>query len=160
MENVGNNPNYVSYKKGWKLKILFKIYSGLLKWDSEEREEIEELIQFQNIVLGYKIIIMYFPVMVLYFRKIQIFQTNCTSHMNLRTSTMMSWVALLVHWPRDMCNDHDLLYDYNHECGKVCNVCSADPPRIKSGTKYCKDCNRICLSEECWRNHKLLKVRN
>jgi hypothetical protein len=60
---------------------------------------------------------------------------------------------------RFMCNGCDALYDMTHKCDKVCSLCSATPPCTEEQGKYCDTCNRVFLSEKCFRNHVSLKVK-
>jgi hypothetical protein len=57
------------------------------------------------------------------------------------------------------CNAFDMLYDHTHKCNKVCSLCTATPPCSKDESKYCATCNRWFLSEKCFQNHLILKLK-
>ena len=50
-------------------------------------------------------------------------------------------------------------YTTIHKCDKVCSLCTATPPCTKDQSKYCCTCNRWFLSEKCFQNHLILKVK-
>jgi len=45
------------------------------------------------------------------------------------------------------------------KCDKVCSLCTATPPCTKDQSKYCGTCNRWFLSEKCFQNLLILKVK-
>jgi hypothetical protein len=60
---------------------------------------------------------------------------------------------------RYICNACDTLYDHTHKCDKVCSLCTATPPCSRDESKYCCTCNRCFLTEKCFQNHLILKVK-
>ena len=58
-----------------------------------------------------------------------------------------------------MCNACDTLYDNTHKSDKACSLFTATPPYTKDQNKYCGTCNRWFLSEKCFQNHLVLKVK-
>ena len=52
-----------------------------------------------------------------------------------------------------------MLYDKTHKCDKLCSLCTATPPCAKDKSKYCGTWNRWFLSEKCFQNHIILKVK-
>ena len=56
-----------------------------------------------------------------------------------------------------ICNGCDT-YDHAHKCDKICSLCTATPPCTKYQSKYCT-CNRWFLSEKCFQNHLIHKVK-
>jgi len=60
---------------------------------------------------------------------------------------------------RYICDGCDTLYDKTHKCDKVCSLCTVTPPCTKDQAKYCCTCNRWFLSEKCFQNHLILKVK-
>ena len=58
-----------------------------------------------------------------------------------------------------ICNSCDTLYDSTHKCDKICSLCTATPPCTKDQSKYSCTCNRWFLSEKCFQNHLILKVK-
>ena len=53
----------------------------------------------------------------------------------------------------------DTLYDFTHKCDKACFLCTTTPPCTKDETMYCGACKRWYLSEKCFQNHLVLKVK-
>jgi len=70
--------------------------------------------------------------------------------MSLRTSRLL--------WPRSIYVTRDRLYDLTHSV-KACSLRTATPPCTKDRSKQCDTCNRMFLSEKCFRNHFTLKVK-
>jgi len=60
---------------------------------------------------------------------------------------------------RYICNGCDTLYDKKYKCDKVCSLCAATQPWAKDQSKYCGTCNRWFLSEKCFQNYLILKVK-
>lgn len=61
------------------------------------------------------------------------------------------------HGQRFYCLDCDKAYSHekNHSCESRCSVCySSDCHKVND--IHCKDCNRVCQSEECFNSHKSL----
>jgi len=58
-----------------------------------------------------------------------------------------------------ICNACDALYDFTHKCVKTCSLCTIAPPCTKVKTKYCGTCNSWFLSEKCFQNHLVLRVK-
>jgi len=58
-----------------------------------------------------------------------------------------------------ICNACDTLYDFTHKCDIVCSLCTATPPCTKDKSNYCGTCSRYFLSEKCFQNHLILKVK-
>jgi len=57
-----------------------------------------------------------------------------------------------------ICNGCDTLYDHTHKRDKVCSLCNATPPCTNNQSKSCT-CNRCFLSERCFQNPFILKVK-
>ena len=60
---------------------------------------------------------------------------------------------------RYICNACDTLYDFTHKCDKACSLCTTTPPCTKDETKCCGTCNRWFLSDKCFQNHLVPKVK-
>jgi len=58
-----------------------------------------------------------------------------------------------------ICNGCDTLYDHTHKCDKVCSLRTATPPCTKDQSNYCCTRNICFLSEKCFQNHLILKVK-
>jgi hypothetical protein len=58
-----------------------------------------------------------------------------------------------------ICNACDALYDFRHKCDKTCSLCTIAPPCTKDKTNYCATCNRWILSEKCFQNHLIFRVK-
>ena len=56
-------------------------------------------------------------------------------------------------------NGCDTLYDFTHNCGNVCSLCTATSPCTKDQAKYCSICNRRLHIDKCFQNHLTLKVK-
>jgi len=46
-----------------------------------------------------------------------------------------------------------------HIFDKACSLNTTTPPYTKDQTKYCSKCNKRFLSENCFQNHLMLKVK-
>ena len=58
-----------------------------------------------------------------------------------------------------ICNACDTFYDSTHKRDRVCSICTAKPPCTKDGSMYCATCNKWFLSEKCFQNHLIHKVK-
>jgi hypothetical protein len=58
-----------------------------------------------------------------------------------------------------ICNACNALYDFTHKCVKTCSLCTNAPPCTKDKTKYCATCNKWFLSETCFQNHLVHRVK-
>jgi hypothetical protein len=156
MAKVNNDPNYVSCTEGRKLKKPAQdlLLASGVQLDNEGG--IEELAQIQNFLPGYKIIVYdgLSPNRVMFSRN-----TDFPNKLNLLHDSENKNYDIITNITgamakRHTCNGCDMLCDYTHKCDKVCLLCSTVPPCSKSGTKYCKHCNKIFLKEECYWNRE------
>ena len=121
----------------------------------------EELQQFQQYLSDYKIIVFdgLYPDRVMFSgnsisaKKLYLLYNRDSGHYNVITN-LKGAIA-----KRYICNVCDTLYDYAHKCDNVCSLCTATPPCTKDQSKYCCTCNRWFLSEKCFQNHLILKVK-
>jgi len=161
MARVIGDPKYKSYSNGRGLK---KPVEGLLKAscvDLCNGAGFEELRQYQGKISDYKIIVFddLNPHRVMFSgnlssaKKLHLLYDRNNEHYNVITSLKGDMSKLYI------CSGCGTLNEFMHKCDKVCSLCTATPPCTKDRTKHCSTCNRRFLSEKCFQNHLILKVK-
>jgi hypothetical protein len=142
------------------LKNLWKFLksSGV---DLSNRGSLQEHAQFQEYLSEYKIVVFsgLSPDKIIFIgnfvssKKLFLLYNADTKHYNVITIIMAAMAK------KYLCNACDALYDFKHKCDKTCSLCTNAPPCTKDKTKYCSTCSRWFLSEKCFQNHLVLRVK-
>jgi hypothetical protein len=161
MARVNGDPKYKSYKDG---KALQKPIEDLLEAfgvDLSNGGVLEELQQFQPYLSYYKIIVFdglktdrdIFSGNSVSTKKLYLLYDSEAGHYNAINNIKAAMAKKV------MCEACDTLYDFTHKCDKTCSRCTATQPCVKDRSKYCDTCNRWFLSEKCFQNHSVLKMK-
>ena len=161
MAKVNGDSKFKSYRNGYGLKEPVEELLNASGVDLSNGGGFKELQQFQEYLSDYKIIVfdglnpdrVMFSGNSLSAKKLYLLYDRDNDHYNVITNLKGAMAK------RYICNGCDTLYDYTHKCDKVCSLCTATPPCTKDQAKYCATCNRWFLSEKCFQNHLILKVK-
>jgi hypothetical protein len=156
-----NDPKYKFYRNSRCLEKPVEDHLKSSVVDLSNGGGLEELQQFQQYFSNYKIIDfdglhpdrVMFSGNFLSDKKLYLLYDQDSKHYHAITNLKDAMAK------RYICNGCDTLYDYTHKCDKVCSLCTTTPPCTKDHTKYCGTCNRYLLSEKCFQNHLILKVK-
>jgi len=158
MAKVNGDSKYESYRDGYGLNKPVEEHLNASGVDLSNGGIFKELQQFQEYLSDYKIMVFDG----LYSDRVM-FSGNSLSakksyllydHYNVITNLKGAMAK------KYLCNGCDTLYDKTHKCNNVCSLCTATPPCTKDQSKYCCTCNRWFLSEKCFQNHLILKVKD
>jgi hypothetical protein len=161
MARVNNDPKYVSYRHGRCLNEPVQDILNASGVDLSNGGGFRELEQFQQYLSNYKIFVFdgLHPDRVMFSgnsistKKLYLLYDHDNGHYNVITNLKGAMAK------KNICNACDTLYDYTHKCDKVCSLYTATPPCSKDESKYCATCNIWFLSEKCFQNHLILKVK-
>jgi len=160
MARGNNDSKYVSYGHGWCLEEPVEELLNSSGVDLSNDGGFKELQQLQQYLADYKIIGFdgFYPDRVkfsansLSAKQLYLLYDRDSGHYNVITNLKGAMTK------RYICNGCDTLYEHTHKYDKVCSLCTATPPCTKDQIKYCT-CNRWFLSETCFQNHLILKVK-
>ena len=121
---------------------------------------LKELKEFQEYLSDYKIVFDdFYPDRVMFSgsslsaKKLYLLYDRDFGHYNVITNLKGAMAKKLI------CNGCDTLYDKTHKCENVCSLCTATPPCTKGQSNYCGTCIRLFLSQKCFQNYLILKVK-
>jgi hypothetical protein len=160
---VDNDPNYNSYRRGYKIHAEVDRLLEATGVDLSRGGEVPELESFQQYFHDRYKIVVYTGL-----RSDSIIyegQVDAPKTFNLLLDEEKHHVinnlsgAFAKGYVCEACNK-SCRTDVTHICDQICSDCHQSPPCIVSDTRVpCKDCNRHFRSQKCFENHKQQKKK-
>jgi hypothetical protein len=155
---VDNDSNYVSYRKGRYIRPVVQYVLESIGIDLCDGVGIPELVKFQKLFLGYKIIVyqglacedIMFEGQVDSPKRINLLYDNVERQYHVITNITGAMEKTYVF---KACNKASAS-DVTHICDRTCSDCMARPPCAFYAFRVpCTECNRHCRSRAFFDNH-------
>ena len=151
---ITQSTNNIAMVEVW--KNLLKISRRLPVWIYPMAEVLKNLNSFRSTFRTTKLLFDYTQIgkWKFTFRK-----TNYICYMMWTLGAIMWFWILKPQRPIGTFVTRVTLYDNTKKCDKACSLCTCTPSCTKDQTMYCGTCNRWFLSEKCFQNHLVLKLK-
>jgi len=158
---VNGDRKYALYRQGKCTKKPVEVPLKASGVDLSNGGSFKEHKQFQEYLSDYKIVVinglntdrLMFSGNSLSGRKFYFLYNADTKHYSVITNIKAAMAKAY------NCKACDTFCGFTHKCDKACSLCTTTPPYTKDETKFCGTYNRWFLSEKCFQNHLVLKVK-
>ena len=161
---ITNDPNYKSYRDGWKIGSVVQRLLETTGIDLNRGGSIRELAQFQQYFKDYRIVVfsglncedIMFDGQVQTEKRINLLYDEVARHYRVIVNITG---AMAIRYVCKACNKR-CCRDVTHKCEQTCSDCMSVPPCTFSYVRIpCESCNRTFRSRVCFDKHKNNKLR-